>query len=907
MSILVLAVIGGFLGAGVLGAGSPAGFWMGASLGALVGWINKLAKRVDALEQQTHTLRTVQPQTPAAERVWPAESTREAAAARRPEPDFVPPRPGAEPPPQSSASAGSGAEPPPRPGLADGQPSAGALEPSLLAVGLRHAKRWLTTGNVPVKVGIVLSVFGVGFLVKEGIDRNWLIVPLEIRLLLVALFGIALLAIGWRLRKSHPSYALSVQGGGIAVLYLTTYASFALYALLPAVLAFGLLIGITAAAGALAVLQDTRSLAVLGIIGGFMAPVLTSDGSGNHVALFSYYAILNLAIVGIAWFKSWRELNVLGFAFTFGIGSLWGYQAYRPEHFASTEPFLVLFVLMYTLIPVLFATRQSPQLRGFVDGTLVFGTPVVGFALQSQLVGDSEYGLAISALALAGLYIGVATYLFRRRADDLRMLVESLLALSIVFLTIAVPLALDARWTSAAWALQGAAMIWLGVRQRRRLALAAGCALQLLAGVAYTLQSSIIDDGWPVLNGYCIGAVLIAAAGFISSRLFDRHRDPQRKDGMFVAMAALFVWASAWWLMAGFAEIDRYVAARFEGSAQLVFAAATTVLAMLAAAAADWRRLNALGLVLWPIALFGVVLGLSPQWHPSASYGWLAWPAAAAAMFAFLRLREQQFALLQSALHATGFWLIAALIGSEARWQVDRVADGIWPFSAALTAVAVLVLATLHWRERLSWPLAAHARTYVQVCCAGVLAVLTLFTLWANLISPGVAEPLPYVPILNPLELSSAFGLLVLVQWWRASSGYRKLAIEPERRAAAGALLGLFLLTMAVARAVHHWTGVPFDVDALADSTVLQAALSIVWGLTGLVAMVLGARGRQRAVWIGGAALMGVVVVKLFLVELDNTGTLGRVVSFLGVGLLLLVVGYFAPVPPRTELDKSAA
>jgi uncharacterized membrane protein len=112
---------------------------------------------------------------------------------------------------------------------------------------------------------------------------------------------------------------------------------------------------------------------------------------------------------------------------------------------------------------------------------------------------------------------------------------------------------------------------------------------------------------------------------------------------------------------------------------------------------------------------------------------------------------------------------------------------------------------------------------------------------------------------------------------------------------------------MAVARAVHHWTGVPFDVDALADSTVLQAALSIVWGLTGLVAMVLGARGRQRAVWIGGAALMGVVVVKLFLVELDNTGTLGRVVSFLGVGLLLLVVGYFAPVPPRTELDKSAA
>src|SRR6185295_1767340 len=137
-------------------------------------------------------------------------------------------------------------------------------------------------------------------------------------------------------------------------------------------------------------------------------------GSGNHVALFSYYAVLNLAVVGVAWFKSWRVLNVLGFAFTFGIGGLWGYDAYRPELFATTEPFLVLFVAMYMLIPVLFASRSQPQLKGFVDGTLVFGTPLVGFALQSQLVANTEYGLAISALVLAAAYVGVATFIYRR-------------------------------------------------------------------------------------------------------------------------------------------------------------------------------------------------------------------------------------------------------------------------------------------------------------------------------------------------------------------------------------------------------------------------------------------------------------------------------------------------------------
>jgi uncharacterized membrane protein len=100
---------------------------------------------------------------------------------------------------------------------------------------------------------------------------------------------------------------------------------------------------------------------------------------------------------------------------------------------------------------------------------------------------------------------------------------------------------------------------------------------------------------------------------------------------------------------------------------------------------------------------------------------------------------------------------------------------------------------------------------------------------------------------------------------------------------------------------------VPFDLDSLTASKVLQTSLSIVWGATALAAMVIGARGRRRAVWLTGAALMGVVVVKLFLVELGDSGSVTRIVSFLGVGLLLLVVGYFAPVPPRAELDERAA
>ena len=113
--------------------------------------------------------------------------------------------------------------------------------------------------------------------------------------------------------------------------------------------------------------QDAISLAALAVVGGFLAPILTSSDSGNHVMLFSYYALLNAGILGIAWFKAWRSLNLLGFVFTFLVGTLWGVTRYRPENLATTEPFLVLFFLFYVAIAVLYALRQSVEVRHYVD------------------------------------------------------------------------------------------------------------------------------------------------------------------------------------------------------------------------------------------------------------------------------------------------------------------------------------------------------------------------------------------------------------------------------------------------------------------------------------------------------------------------------------------------------------
>ncbi len=107
------------------------------------------------------------------------------------------------------------------------------------------------------------------------------------------------------------------------------------------------------------------------------------------------------------------------------------------------------------------------------------------------------------------------------------------------------------------------------------------------------------------------------------------------------------------------------------------------------------------------------------------------------------------------------------------------------------------------------------------------------------------------------------------------------------------------MTTTALVRGVHHYTGVAWQSHTLFDSLVVQTSLSIYWGLLGFIGMIWGARRQRRSIWLIGAGFMALVIVKLFLVDFGNTGTVERIISFLGIGALLLVVGYFAPAPPR--------
>ena len=757
-------------------------------------------------------------------------------------------------------------------------------------------KSWFTEGNVPVKIGILVLFAGVAAALKYAAAQGYFTFPIEVRLAVIAIAALFGVGLGWRARESRPAFGLSLQGGALGVLLLTVFAAFRLYGLLPPMLAFATVLVLVAGSALLSVLQRNMALAVLGFLGGYLAPVLISTGSANHVALFSYYGILNAAVFAISWKQSWRLLNLIGFAFTFGVGTAWGARYYRPDMFGSVEPFLVLFFIFYVAIGLLYVIAQTEHRRPWVDGTLVFGTPLVAFPLQAVLFKHDRMGLAISAMVVAVIYLGLVYYLRRRR--DERLLTEAYGALALGFATLAIPLAFSASTTGTLWALEGAGVAWLGLRQDRRLPWLGGLLLQLLAAGSYVL--SLFDRTHDYLvpepllmNAAWLGAAILAFSGYVLSLIHDRHR-PGR-----ALPALLFVWATLWWSIAAITQVDQ--AERGIGLWQflMLYLALTVVMASLLRGLLSWPRLN------WLIAL-GALCGVAMVFYAQGEFGaplaapaLPTWALLAVAMLSALWSGRRMVSGSLSTVHVLWLWtlVLAVSLQLEHFSRVQQLANG-WRFAADIAPLALLTLGLARRPQWFAWPRAELFEAYRMGWFVLALPLMLAASL-VGLFLEGDAAPLMYIPLVNPLELAllglAALGWMFAHQEGAMSGSSRRLWF----------LAGFAGITMATLRTVHHWHGEPWGLAVL-DSGFTQASLTVVWSLLGVGAWVLGSQRVDRRLWMAGALLMAIVLGKLVLVDRQYMGNSTGIVSFLAVGLLLVGVGYFAPSPPKLEHGDEA-
>ena len=457
-----MAIVALLLGA--LFGGIAAESLIGAFLGAAVGWLfwqqMQQGRRIASLEQQllAHAPATALAPQPAAAKApaaipEPAPERTEAAIAVPAPPVITTPVAAPQPPQPTPAPA------PRRP------------------IPMPAWAQRIAAANTIVKVGLAMLFLGLVFLARFAAENVTL--PLEVRLAGIGATGVVLLVIGWRLRLRSRGYGLLLQGGGVAVVYLTLFAAVKLAGLQPLALVFALMLSVSLLAALLAVKQDAQALAVVAALGGYATPLLLSTGGGAIAMLLGYDFVLGLGVALVAWFKHWPRLNLIAFGFTAVVASAWGLTGYTPADYAVAQGFLIAFWLLFTAVLLMPGRRaQAPEV--WLQSTLLFGVPVFGSGMQYALLKPDSTAIALAALVIGAAYVGLAAWVRRRAAHAL--VFEAFIALGAVFGTLVIPFALSAEATAGAWALEGAGAVWLGLRQRRLRVLASGLALMVLGG-----------------------------------------------------------------------------------------------------------------------------------------------------------------------------------------------------------------------------------------------------------------------------------------------------------------------------------------------------------------------------------------------------------------------------------------
>ncbi len=318
------------------------------------------------------------------------------------------------------------------------------------------ASTWL------LRVGIAAIVMCVAYFLKWSIDRELLGPAARVALSMIT--GLGMVISGMRLiRTKYHMIGQGLMGGGILVLYFSVFAASSLYALIGLPLAFALMILVTVTAGFLAVRTNAMLIAILGIAGGFLTPVILHAPTLSLPGLYSYMLLLSFGILGIAHYRQWRLLNYLGFFFTYAL-FFQSLQSYRSEDFPFAMSFLTaLFVVHASIVYIHNVVRGKPS--GTMDILHLTGNALI-FALTGYGLINHEFGRpypAILSVGLAIFFIAHAMVFLRKKQVDRNMSI-TLIALAGAFTAWTLPLIFDGGSLTIAMAILALTFLWTGLK-----------------------------------------------------------------------------------------------------------------------------------------------------------------------------------------------------------------------------------------------------------------------------------------------------------------------------------------------------------------------------------------------------------------------------------------------------------
>jgi uncharacterized membrane protein len=387
------------------------------------------------------------------------------------------------------------------------------------------------------RIGMVAVVFGIAFFLKYTFDNN-LIGPTG-RVILGLVAGLFFLCCGeWlRCRKKMPGFAQVLSGGGIAILYFALYAAYAFYHLVPIVLAFAAFIAVTTTGMTLAVRTLAVSLAALGLLGGFLTPVLLSTGENHPLALFGYVLVLDLGILTVVHLRGWKWLSVAALTGTVLLYAAWHDRFYSSDQEWLAFGIVTLFFLFYNGSVLLAEVFRRG--RPLLPLELVFGSAAFyALAAWAQQGWSITWTLKLFLAALALLEAGLALLHRRRRLGETGI-AEGFAAVSAVFTVAATMAFLDQRWLTAALAAEMAALVGIGFKVGRFSLRLGGYLLTLIVLLRlvdeYPLHLEPFATFVPILNGRFLVWTLVIASCYVVFGILLRGKDRLAVDERYLA------------------------------------------------------------------------------------------------------------------------------------------------------------------------------------------------------------------------------------------------------------------------------------------------------------------------------------------------------------------------------------
>jgi uncharacterized membrane protein len=387
-------------------------------------------------------------------------------------------------------------------------------------------KLWLN------RIGIFAILIGVSYFIKYAFDNGWIGPSGKIALGLIAGIGLVLWSERFR-NKGYVGFSYSLIAVGIGTLYLSLWGAYQVYHLVPSAGAFIAMIVVTASTIALALSQNAEILAAFAMIGGFGTPVLLSTGENHEVALFAYAGLLDAAILAMVAYRPWRRLLVGSFIGTVTLYVGWYSEYYTRDQRGLTVFFTLLFGAIFAAIPLLTPLTNSRWVKGFsVTLTLLplFNAAAVFLALFSMYdrYETERTTLTGYALVLAAIYLGLSSLFKRRVANDQGTVrtVNLHIAIAIAFITITIPLKLDAHWITIGWLIESAVLLFVAVRtQTSFLRYFAGATLvlgiaRLIAFDNFNVQAVIFNSRFAtyLVAIAILGGIVAVGARHASSR-----------------------------------------------------------------------------------------------------------------------------------------------------------------------------------------------------------------------------------------------------------------------------------------------------------------------------------------------------------------------------------------------------